>query len=152
MLLLQLPCIVHRFGMILNSLSIFLFPIGIGLIIGFDTSTFYFFIFLATITVILENVNLIKQEKDLKKVPVYVGLFKCFSLLVIIFFVMVEIIYPNNIVLKTTIYTLFLARGIIGLFIVTKWKTNWRIFNIVFNILWLLFGMLMFYSLYIKQH
>ena len=46
------------------------------------------------------------------------------------------------------VYALFAARGLMGLLTLTKRKPDKRMSDIVFNVLWLLFGALMLYFTY----
>lgn len=78
----------------------------------------------------------------------FAQLFSWFSFFMFIFFVIVETMYRGNTTLETIVYVLFAARGIIGLLTLTRRKPAWRIFDIVFNILWLLFGAVMLYFIY----
>ena len=64
MIPLHLCCVAGRTKDALGSYSIFLFPIAIGLIVGFDSSAFYFFLILAVITVALGMVNKVRNEED----------------------------------------------------------------------------------------
>lgn len=75
-------------------------------------------------------------------------MFSWFSFFVFIFFVIVETMYRRNAALETIVYVLFAARGITGLLTLAKRKPNWRMFDIVFNVLWLLFGLVMLYYTY----
>lgn len=67
----------RRIGQLLDIL----FPIAIGLIVGFDSSAFYFFLILAVITVALNMVNKVRNEedKDTEEPNAYVKVFRCFS-------------------------------------------------------------------------
>lgn len=98
MIPLHLCCAAGRTKDALGSYSIFLFPIAIGLIVGFDSSAFYFFLVLAVITVALNMVNKVRNEedKDAEEPNAYVKVFRCFSLLVILLFVMAETMYRDN--------------------------------------------------------
>lgn len=51
---------------------------------------------------------------------------------------------------NTIAYVLFAVIGIIGLLTFKKRKPYWRIFDIVFNALLLLYSAVMLYSIYIK--
>lgn len=51
---------------------------------------------------------------------------------------------------NTIAYVLFAAIGLIGLLTLKKRKPDWRIFDIVFNALLLLYSGVMLYSIYIK--
>lgn len=150
MIPLHLCCAAGRTKDALGSYSIFLFPIAIGLIVGFDSSTFYFFLILAVITVALGMVNKVRNEedKDAEEPNAYVKMFRCFSLLVILLFVMAETMYRGNATLEAIVYALFAARGLIGLLTLTKRKPDRRMADIVLNVLWLLFGAVMLYSIY----
>lgn len=150
MIPLHLCCAAGRTKDALGSYSIFLFPIAIGLIVGFDSSAFYFFLILAVITVALGMVNNVRNEedKDAEEPNAYVKMFRCFSLLVILLFVMAETMYRGNATLEAIVYALFAARGLIGLLTLTKRKPDRRMADIVLNVLWLLFGAVMLYSIY----
>lgn len=150
MIPLHLCCAAGRTKDALGSYSIFLFPIAIGLIVGFDSSAFYFFLILAVITVALGMVNNVRNEedKDAEEPNAYVKMFRCFSLLVILLFVMAETMYQGNATLEAIVYALFAARGLTGLLTLTKRKPDRRMSDIVLNVLWLLFGAVMLYSIY----
>lgn len=150
MIPLHMCCAAGRTKDALGSYSIFLFPIAIGLIVGFDSSAFYFFLILAVITVALNMVNKVKNEedKDAEEPNAYVKVFRCFSFLVILLFVMAETMYRDNATLGAMVYALFAARGLMGLLTLTKRKPDRRMPDIVFNVLWLLFGALMLYFTY----
>lgn len=150
MIPLHLCCAAGRTKDALGSYSIFLFPIAIGLIVGFDSSAFYFFLILAVITVALGMVNKVRKEEDedAEKPNVYVKVFRCFSLLVILLFVMAETMYRGNATLEAIVYALFAAKGLMGLLTLTKRKPDRRMSDIVLNVLWLLFGAVMLYSIY----
>lgn len=51
---------------------------------------------------------------------------------------------------NTIAYALFAAIGLIGLLTFKKRKPDWRIFDIVFNALLLLYSAVMLYSIYIE--
>ena len=150
MIPLHMCCAAGRTKDALGSYSIFLFPIAIGLIVGFDSSAFYFFLILAVITVALGMVNKVRNEedKDAEEPNAYVKMFRCFSLLVILLFVMAETMYRGNATLEAIVYALFAARGLTGLLTLTKRKPDRRMADIVLNVLWLLFGAVMLYSIY----
>lgn len=150
MIPLHLCCAAGRTKDVLGSYSIFLFPIAIGLIVGFDSSAFYFFLILAVITVALGMVNNVRNEedKDAEEPNAYVKMFRCFSLLVILLFVMAETMYRGNATLEAIVYALFAAKGLMGLLTLTKRKPDRRMADIVLNVLWLLFGAVMLYSIY----
>lgn len=150
MIPLHLCCAAGRTKDALGSYSIFLFPIAIGLIVGFDSSAFYFFLILAVITVALGMVNKVRNEedKDAEEPNAYVKMFRCFSLLVILLFVMAETMYRGNATLEAIVYALFAAKGLTGLLTLTKRKPDRRMADIVLNVLWLLFGAVMLYSIY----
>ncbi len=143
-------CAAGRTKDVLGSYSIFLFPIAIGLIVGFDSSAFYFFLILAVITVALGMVNNVRNEEDkyAEEPNAYVKMFRCFSFLVILLFVMAETMYRGNATLEAIVYALFAARGLTGLLTLTKRKPDRRMADIVLNVLWLLFGAVMLYSIY----
>lgn len=150
MIPLHMCCAAGRTKDTLGSYSIFLFPIAIGLIVGFDSSAFYFFLILAVITVALGMVNKVRNEedKDAEEPNAYVKMFRCFSLLVILLFVMAETMYRGNATLEAIVYALFAAKGLMGLLTLTKRKPDRRMADIVLNVLWLLFGAVMLYSIY----
>lgn len=150
MIPLHLCCAAGRTKDALGSYSIFLFPIAIGLIVGFDSSAFYFFLILAVITVALGMVNKVRNEedKDAEEPNAYVKMFRCFSLLVILLFVMAETMYRGNATLEAIVYALFAAKGLMGLLTLTNRKPDRRMADIVLNVLWLLFGAVMLYSIY----
>lgn len=150
MIPLHLCCAAGRTKDALGSYSIFLFPIAIGLIVGFDSSAFYSFLILAVITVALGMVNKVRNEedKDAEEPNAYVKMFRCFSLLVILLFVMAETMYRGNATLEAIVYALFAAKGLMGLLTLTKRKPDRRMADIVLNVLWLLFGAVMLYSIY----
>lgn len=150
MIPLHLCCAAGRTKDALGSYSIFLFPIAIGLIVGFDSSAFYFFLILAVITVALGMVNNVRNEEDkyAEEPNAYVKMFRCFSLLVILLFVMAETMYRGNATLEAIVYALFAAKGLMGLLTLTKRKPDRRMADIVLNVLWLLFGAVMLYSIY----
>lgn len=150
MIPLHLCCAAGRTKDVLDSYSIFLFPIAIGLIVGFDSSAFYFFLILAVITVALGMVNKVRKEEDedAEEPNAYVKMFRCFSLLVILLFVMAETMYRGNATLEAIVYALFAAKGLMGLLTLTKRKPDRRMSDIVLNVLWLLFGAVMLYSIY----
>lgn len=150
MIPLHLCCAAGRTKDAQGSYSIFLFPIAIGLIVGFDSSAFYFFLILAVITVALGMVNKVRNEedKDAEEPNAYVKMFRCFSLLVILLFVMAETMYRGNATLEAIVYALFAAKGLMGLLTLTKRKPGRRMSDIVLNVLWLLFGAVMLYSIY----
>lgn len=150
MIPLHLCCAAGRTKDALGSYSIFLFPIAIGLIVGFDSSAFYFFLILAVITVALGMVNKVRNEedKDAEEPNAYVKMFRCFSLLVLLLFVMAETMYRGNATLEAIVYALFAAKGLMGLLTLTKRKPDRRMADIVLNVLWLLFGAVMLYSIY----
>ena len=150
MIPLHMCCAAGRTKDVLGSYSIFLFPIAIGLIVGFDSSAFYFFLILAVITVALGMVNNVRNEEDkyAEEPNAYVKMFRCFSLLVILLFVMAETMYRGNATLEAIVYALFAAKGLMGLLTLTKRKPDRRMADIVLNVLWLLFGAVMLYSIY----
>ena len=150
MIPLHLCCAAGRTKDALGSYSIFLFPIAIGLIVGVDSSAVFFFLILAVITVALGMVNKGRKEedKDAEEPNAYVEMFRCFSLLVILLFVMAETMYRGNATLEAIVYALFAAKGLMGLLTLTKRKPDRRMADIVLNVLWLLFGAVMLYSIY----
>lgn len=58
MLRLQLRYIVRKFGMVLNEYQMFLYAVGIGFFVGYDTDLFYFFLGLAVLTTVLRLCNM----------------------------------------------------------------------------------------------
>mgnify|MGYP000012377144 FL=1 len=89
-----------------------------------------------------------EEDKDAEEPNAYVKVFRCFSLLVILLFVMAETMYRDNATLGAMVYALFAARGLMGLLTLTKRKPDRRMSDIVFNVLWLLFGAMMLYFTY----
>ena len=89
-----------------------------------------------------------EEDKDAEEPNAYVKMFRCFSLLVILLFVMAETMYRGNATLEAIVYALFAAKGLMGLLTLTKRKPDRRMSDIVLNVLWLLFGAVMLYSIY----
>lgn len=80
----------------------------------------------------------------------FAQLFSWFTFLICVYIVIVATMYRGNAMLYTILYVLFAARGIIGLLTLKKRKPKWRIFDIVLNVLLLLYSAVMFYSTYIE--
>ena len=78
----------------------------------------------------------------------FAQLFSWFTLLIFGLFLIFDLTYRGNTMFNTIAYVLFAAIGLIGLLTLKKRKPDWRIFDIVFNVLWLLFGALMLYFTY----
>lgn len=80
----------------------------------------------------------------------FAQLFSWFTFLICVYIVIVATMYRGNATLYTILYVLFAARGLIGLLTLKKRKPKWRIFDIVLNVLLLLYSAVMFYSIYIE--
>lgn len=80
----------------------------------------------------------------MKKVT-FAEIYSLFSLLVIIFFVIVETIYRGNATLEIIVSVLFAIKGFVGLISFSCRKPKWRVFDILANVFWLLFGLVMLY-------
>ena len=78
----------------------------------------------------------------------FAQLYEWFTLLIFGLFLIFDLTYRGNTMFNTIAYVLFAAIGLIGLLTLKKRKPDWRIFDIVFNVLWLLFGALMLYFTY----
>ena len=78
----------------------------------------------------------------------FAQLYEWFTLLIFGLFLIFDLTWRGNTMFNTIAYVLFAAIGIIGLLTLKKRKPDWRIFDIVFNVLWLLFGALMLYFTY----
>ena len=137
MIPLHMCCAAGRTKDALGSLLDIFISDSYRLIVGFDSSAFYFFLILAVITVALNMVNKVRNEedKDAEEPNAYVKVFRCFSFLVILLFVMAETMYRDNATLGAMVYALFAARGLMGLLTLTKRKPDRRMSDIVFNVL-----------------
>lgn len=80
----------------------------------------------------------------------FAQLFSWFTLLIFGLFLIFDLTWRGNTMFNTIAYVLFAAIGLIGLLTFKKRKPDWRIFNIVFNALLLLYSAVMLYSIYIK--
>lgn len=77
-------------------------------------------------------------------------MYEWFTLLIFGLFLIFNLTYRGNTMFNTIAYVLFAAIGLIGLLTFKKRKPDWRIFDIVFNALLLLYSAVMLYSIYIK--
>lgn len=77
-------------------------------------------------------------------------MYEWFTLLIFGLFLIFNLTYRGNTMFNTIAYVLFAAIGLIGLLTFKKRKPDWRIFDIVFNVLLLLYSAVMLYSIYIK--
>lgn len=80
----------------------------------------------------------------------FAQLYEWFTLLIFGLFLILDFTWRGNTMFNTIAYVLFAAIGIIGLLTFKKRKPDWRIFDIVFNVLLLLYSAVMLYSIYIK--
>ena len=80
----------------------------------------------------------------------FAQLFSWFTLLIFGFFLIFDLTHRGNTMFNTIAYALFAAIGLIGLLTFKKRKPDWRIFDIVFNALLLLYSAVMLYSIYIE--
>lgn len=80
----------------------------------------------------------------------FAQLFSWFTLLIFGLFLIFDLTWRGNTMFNTIAYVLFAAIGLIGLLTFKKRKPDWRIFDIVFNALLLLYSAVMLYSIYIK--
>ncbi len=77
-------------------------------------------------------------------------MYEWFTLLIFGLFLIFDLTYRGNTMFNTIAYVLFAAIGLIGLLTLKKRKPDWRIFDIVLNVLLLLYSAMMLYSIYIK--
>lgn len=77
-------------------------------------------------------------------------MFSWFTLLIFGLFLIFDLTHRGNTMFNTIAYALFAAIGLIGLLTFKKRKPDWRIFDIVFNALLLLYSAVMLYSIYIE--
>lgn len=77
-------------------------------------------------------------------------MYEWFTFLIFGLFLIFDLTYRGNTMFNTIAYALFAAIGLIGLLTFKKRKPDWRIFDIVFNALLLLYSAVMLYSIYIK--
>lgn len=77
-------------------------------------------------------------------------MYEWFTLLIFGLFLIFELTYRGNTMFNTIAYVFFAAIGLIGLLTLKKRKPDWRIFDIVFNVLLLLYSAVMLYSIYIE--
>ena len=80
----------------------------------------------------------------------FAQLYEWFTLLIFGLFLIFDLTWRGNTMFNTIVYVLFAAIGLIGLLTFKKRKPDWRIFDIVFNVLLLLYSAVMLYSIYIK--
>lgn len=80
----------------------------------------------------------------------FAQLYEWFTLLIFGLFLIFDLTWRGNTMFNTIAYALFAAIGLIGLLTLKKRKPDWRIFDIVFNMLLLLYSAVMLYSIYIK--
>lgn len=80
----------------------------------------------------------------------FAQLYEWFTLLIFGLFLILDFTWRGNTMFNTIAYVLFAVIGIIGLLTFKKRKPDWRIFDIVFNALLLLYSAVMLYSIYIK--
>lgn len=80
----------------------------------------------------------------------FAQLYEWFTLLIFGLFLILDLTWQGNTMFNTIAYVLFAAIGIIGLLTFKKRKPDWRIFDIVFNVLLLLYSAVMLYSIYIE--
>lgn len=77
-------------------------------------------------------------------------MYEWFTLLIIGLFLIFDLTCRGNTMFNTIAYVFFAAIGLIGLLTLKKRKPDWRIFDIVFNVLLLLYSAVMLYSIYIE--
>ena len=77
-------------------------------------------------------------------------MYEWFTFLIFGLFLIFDLTYRGNTMFNTIAYALFAAIGLIGLLTFKKRKPDWRIFDIVFNALLLLYSAVMLYSIYIE--
>jgi hypothetical protein len=80
----------------------------------------------------------------------FAQLYEWFTLLIFGLFLIFDLTWRGTTMFNTIAYALFAAIGLIGLLTLKKRKPDWRIFDIVFNVLLLLYSAVMLYSIYIK--
>lgn len=80
----------------------------------------------------------------------FAQLYEWFTLLIFGLFLILDFTWRGNTMFNTIAYALFAAIGLIGLLTLKKRKPDWRIFDIVFNVLLLLYSAVMLYSIYIE--
>ena len=80
----------------------------------------------------------------------FAQLYEWFTLLIFGLFLIFDLTWRGNTMFNTIAYVLFAAIGIIGLLTFKKRKPDWRILDITFNVLLLLYSVVMLYSIYIK--
>lgn len=80
----------------------------------------------------------------------FTQLYEWFTLLIFGLFLIFDLTHRGNTMFNTIAYALFAAIGLIGLLTLKKRKPDWRIFDIVFNVLLLLYSAVMLYSIYIE--
>lgn len=80
----------------------------------------------------------------------FAQLYEWFTLLIFGLFLIFDLTWRGNTMFNTIAYVLFAAIGLIGLLTFKRRKPDWRIFDIVFNVLLLLYSAVMLYSIYIE--
>lgn len=80
----------------------------------------------------------------------FAQLYEWFTLLIFGLFLIFDLTHRGNTMFNTIAYVFFAAIGLIGLLTLKKRKPDWRIFDIVFNVLLLLYSAVMLYSIYIE--
>lgn len=80
----------------------------------------------------------------------FAQLYEWFTLLIFGLFLIFDLTWRGNTMFNTIAYVFFAAIGLIGLLTFKKRKPDWRIFDIVFNVLLLLYSAVMLYSIYIE--
>lgn len=80
----------------------------------------------------------------------FAQLYEWFTLLIFGLFSILDLTCRGNTMFNTIAYVFFAAIGLIGLLTFKKRKPDWRIFDIVFNVLLLLYSAVMLYSIYIE--
>lgn len=80
----------------------------------------------------------------------FAQLYEWFTLLIFGLFLIFDLTWRGNTMFNTIAYVLFAAIGLIGLLTFKKRKPDWRIFDIVFNVLLLLYSAVILYSIYIE--
>lgn len=78
----------------------------------------------------------------------FAQLYEWFTLLIFGLFLIFDLTWRGNTMFNTIAYVLFAAIGLIGLLTFKKRKPDWRILDIVFNALLLLYSAVMLYSIY----
>lgn len=155
---LHLLCATGRTKDTLSILTALLFPVSTGLIIGLDSFIFYLCLVLSIVAVTVRYAVAKRKERrdghkdtdKTEKKEMHTDAKDWNSLM--LFFWMVERIFPLGVTLRTVVYTLFVALGLTCLLTAKKSKSVWHIFNISINVLWMLYGIIMLYFLYVELH